>query len=144
MTIIDTSGWLEYFTSGPNSDFFSTAIKKDPNIIVPTIILYELWKKISREKGEDKAIELVAQLKRYEIVPLDESLSISAAKISNEYKIPMADSVIYATLKKYNATLWTQDSDFKDFENVRYIEKKDNSESKESTQEGTLPDNLTD
>jgi predicted nucleic acid-binding protein len=135
MTIIDTSGWLEYFTGGPNSDFFSTAIKKDPNIIIPTIILYELWKKISREKGEDKAIELVAQLKRYEIVPLDESLSISAAKISNEYKIPMADSIIYATLMKYNATLWTQDSDFKDFENVKYIEKKDSSKLKESTQE---------
>jgi predicted nucleic acid-binding protein len=125
MTIIDTSGWLEYFTGGLNSDFFSTAIKKDANIIIPTIILYELWKKISREKGEDKAIELVAQLKRYEIVPLDENLSISAAKISNKYGIPMADSIIYATLKKYNATLWTQDSDFKDFENIKYIEKKD-------------------
>jgi predicted nucleic acid-binding protein len=123
MIIIDTSGWLEYFTGGPNSNLFSTAIKNNPKIIIPTIILYELWKKISREKGEDKAIELVAQLKRYDIIPLDESLSISAAKISNDYKIPMADSIIYATAKKYNATLWTLDSDFKDLNDVKYIEK---------------------
>jgi len=127
MIIIDTSGWLEYFTGGTNSKFFSTPIKNNSKIIVPTIILYELWKKISRERGEDKAVELVAQLKRYDIIPLDESLSISAAKISNEYKIAMADSIIYATAKKYNATLWTQDADFKDFENVKYIEKSNKS-----------------
>lgn len=131
MIIIDTSGWLEYFTGGPNSNLFSTAIKNNPKIIIPTIILYELWKKISREKGEDKAIELVAQLKRYDIISLDESLFISAAKISNEHRIPMADSIIYATAKKYNATLWTQDSDFKDFDNVKYIEKSEQSVFKE-------------
>jgi len=124
MTIIDSSGWLEYFIGGPNSDFFSKAIKNNPEIIIPAIILYEIWKKIAREKGEDTAIELVAQLKRYEIVPLDENLSIYAAKISSEYRLAMADSIIYATAKKYNAILWTQDSDFKDLKNVRYIEKK--------------------
>lgn len=123
MIVIDSSGWLEYFIAGPNSKFFAAPIKNDPKIIVPTIVIYELWKKISREKGENKAIEVVAQLKRYESVPLDESLSISAAKISSQYKIAMADSIIYATAQKYNATLWTQDSDFKDFENVKYIEK---------------------
>jgi predicted nucleic acid-binding protein len=135
MIIIDTSGWLEYFTGGPNSNLFATAIKNNAKIIIPTIILYELWKKISREKGEDKAIELVAQLKRYDIIPLDESLSISAAKISNEYKIPLADSIIYATAKKHNAILWTQDSDFKDFKNVKYIEKSEHSIFKEEKNE---------
>lgn len=124
MIVIDSSGWLEYFIAGPNSKFFAEPIKNNPEIIIPTIVIYELWKKISREKGENKAIEVVAQLKRYEIVPLDESLSISAAKLSSQYKMAMADSIIYATAKKYNATLWTQDSDFKDFENVKYIEKK--------------------
>jgi predicted nucleic acid-binding protein len=124
MTIIDSCGWLEYFADGANADFFSTPIKDNSEIIVPTIILFETWKKISRERGEDKAIELVAQLKRYKIIPLDEELSISAAKVSNENNFAMADSIIYATAKKYNATLWTQDSDFKDFENVKYKEKK--------------------
>ena len=81
MIIIDSSGWLEYFIAGPNSKFFAAPIKNNTKIIVPTIVIYELWKKISREKGENKAIEVVAQLKRYEIVPLDESLSISAANI---------------------------------------------------------------
>ena len=104
-------------------NFFAKAIKNNPNIIIPSIILYELWKKISREKGEDTAIEIVAQLKRFEIVPLDETLSIYAAQISSEYKLAMADSIIYATAKKYNAILWTQDSDFKNLKDVRYIEK---------------------
>ncbi len=124
MTIIDSCGWLEYFANGANADFFSNPIKDNSEIIVPTIILYEIWKKISRERGEDKAIELVAQLKRYKIIPLDEELSISAAKVSSENNFAMADSIIYATAKKYNAALWTQDSDFKDVENVKYIEKK--------------------
>jgi predicted nucleic acid-binding protein len=124
MNIIDSCGWLEYFADGVNADFFLTPIKDNSEIIVPIIILYETWKKISRERGEDKAIELVAQLKRYKIIPLDEELSISAAKISHENNFAMADSIIYATAKKYNATLWTQDSDFKDLENVKYIEKK--------------------
>ncbi|MCK4766038.1 MAG: type II toxin-antitoxin system VapC family toxin [Candidatus Aminicenantes bacterium] len=125
MTIIDSSGWLEYFAGGTNAAFFAEAIKNNRDIIVPTIILYELWKKISREKGENKAIELVAQLKRYKIVPLDENLSISAAKISGEYKIAMADSIIYATAKKYKAALWTQDADFKNLEDVKYKRKAD-------------------
>jgi predicted nucleic acid-binding protein len=124
MILIDTSGWLEYFSNGPNADFFANAIKNDSNIIIPTIILYELWKKILREEGEDKAVEFVAQLKRFEVVPLDENLSISAATISCEYKLAMADSIIYATAKKYNAILWTQDSDFKTLKNIKYIEKK--------------------
>lgn len=123
MTIIDSSGWLEYFAGGPNASFFAEAIKNNRDIIVPTIILYELWKKISRERGEDKALELVAQLKRYKIVSLDESLSISAAKISGEYRIAMADSIIYATAKNYKAELWTQDADFKDLEDVKYKQK---------------------
>ena len=124
MILIDTSGWLEYFANGPNADFFAAAIKNDSNIIVPTIVLYELWKKIFREEGEEKAVEFVAQLKRFDVVPLDENLSISAATISSEHKLAMADSIIYATAKKYNATLWTQDSDFKTLDNIKYIEKK--------------------
>ena len=80
MIVIDSSGWLEYFTAGPNSELFAAPIKNNPDIIVPTIVIYELWKKISREKGENKAIEVVAQLKRFKSVPLDESLSISPPK----------------------------------------------------------------
>jgi predicted nucleic acid-binding protein len=121
--LIDSCGWLEYFTDGPNVDFFSAPILAQSKIIVPTIVIYELWKKIVREQGEEIAIEITAQLKRFDIVPLDESLSISAAKISLEHKLPMADSIIYATAQKHKAVLWTQDADFKDFTDVKYIEK---------------------
>jgi predicted nucleic acid-binding protein len=124
MIVVDSSGWLEYFTGELNANLFLTAIKNDSDVIVPTIVLYELWKKISREKGEDKAIELVAQLKRYDIVPLDEGLSIAAAAISLEHGIAMADSIIYATARKYGAVLWTQDSDFENLEHVKFVPKK--------------------
>jgi predicted nucleic acid-binding protein len=99
--------------------------------------LYELWKKISRERGEDEAIDLVAQLKRYQIVPLDENLAISAAKISNERRIPMADSIVYATAKQYNAVLWTQDADFKNFNDVKYVEKKEQTHLSEGKEKDT-------
>lgn len=103
--------------------FFAEPIQNATDMIVPSIVLYELWKKISREQGEDHALELVAQLKRYAVIPLDENLAISAATISNKYRIPMADSIVYATAQKYNATVWTQDVDFKDLRGVKYKEK---------------------
>ena len=124
VVLIDSCGWLEYLTDGANADFFSTPILAQSKIIVPTIIIYELWKKIVRERGEEIALEVTAQLKRFDIVPLDENLSISAAKISLELRIPMADSIIYATAQKNEAVLWTQDADFKGFRDVKYIEKK--------------------
>jgi len=137
MIVIDTCGWLEYFTDGPNANFFSTPIRDNSRIIIPTIVLYELWKKISRERGEDEAIDLVAQLKRYQIVPLDENLAISAAKISNERRIAMADSIVYATAKQYNAVLWTQDADFKNFNDVKYVEKKEQTHLSEGKEKDT-------
>ncbi|MCP4219809.1 MAG: type II toxin-antitoxin system VapC family toxin [bacterium] len=124
MIVVDSSGWLEYFAKGDNSHIFAEQIISNPDMVIPTIIYYELWKKISRERGEKTAINIMAQLQRYEIIPLDETLSILAANISNTFKLAMADSIIYATAQKYNAVLWTQDSDFKDLDNVEYVEKK--------------------
>ncbi len=124
MILVDSSGWLEYFAKGANSLFFAEQIKSNPDILIPTVIYYEIWKIISREKGEKTAIDIVAQLQRYSIIPLDEGLAILAANISNKFKLSMADSIIYGTAVKYNAVLWTQDVDFKNLDNVEYIEKK--------------------
>lgn len=120
MTIVDSCGWMEYFADGPNASFFSEPIQNATDMIVPSIVLYELWKKISQEQGEERATEIVAQLKRYDVISLDENLAISAAAVSNKYKIPMADSIVYATAQKYNASIWTQDSDFEGLKGVKF------------------------
>ena len=124
MNVIDTSGWLEYFADGKNADFFSKPIlDKSKLIIVPVIILYEVFKKVLIETGEDKALETVGQLQKYKIENIDDSISLSAAKISYKNKIPMADSIIYAVTLKYDAILWTQDEHFEKLRNVKYIKK---------------------
>ena len=122
MNLIDSSGWLEYFSDGPNADVFTEPIiaSSEP-IIIPTIIIYEIFKKVLSERREDAAIQTVAQLKKYRSIPLDENIALSAAKISYDRKIPMADSIIYASAKRYDAVVWTQDEDFKDLPNVKYI-----------------------
>jgi len=124
MNVIDSSGWLEYFADGKNADFFSKPIlDKSKLIIVPVIILYEVFKKVLIETGEDKALETVGQLQKYKIENIDDNISLSAAKISYKYKIPMADSIIYAVTLKYEAILWTQDEHFEKLRNVKYIKK---------------------
>jgi predicted nucleic acid-binding protein len=123
MNIIDSSCWLEYFSGSSVGDKVSHAIENIKDLIVPSITLYEVFKKILIEIDEDNALLAVAHMKQGHVVPLDADLSIYAAKIGKEYQLAMADSIIYAVTKKYNATLWTQDKHFKDLENVKYFEK---------------------
>jgi toxin FitB len=104
-------------------DLVSTAIEELESLIVPSITLYEVFKKLLIEKDEDSALLAVAHMKQGTVIELNSDLSIYSAKIGKDYKLPMADSIIYATTKKYNCTLWTQDKHFKDLENTRYFEK---------------------
>jgi len=123
VNVVDSSAWLEYLADGPNADFFAPAIQETERLIVPTISLYEVFKAVLRQRGEALALEAVALMKQGRIVPLDAETALSAATISTKLKIPMADSVILATARANRALLWTQDSDFKGLDNVRYIEK---------------------
>lgn len=125
MNVIDSSGWLEYFINGSNADFFAPAIQSVEEVLVPTISLFEVFKRVLIEKNRDDALEAVAQMKDGRVVDLDDSLALVAAELSYELKLPLADSVILATARVNNATLWTQDAHFKGVEGVRYIEKKD-------------------
>jgi len=93
------------------------------SLLVPSITLYEVFKKLLIEKDEDSALLAIAHMKQGLVINLDPDLSIFSAKIGKDYKLPMADSIIYATAKKYNCILWTQDKHFKDLEDIRYFEK---------------------
>lgn len=123
MNLVDSSGWLEYFADGPNASFFAPAIEKTGTLLVSAINLYEVFKRVHQQRGEESAWQAVAVMHQGEIIELDASLALAAAKTSLELKLPMADSIILTTAKAYGATLWTQDSDFKNIKGVRYIAK---------------------
>jgi len=121
MNIVDSSGWLEYFASGPNAEFFSEPIEETKDLLVPTISLYEVFKRILQQRGETEALKAVVFMQSGVIVDLTSTIALHAANISVGLKIPMADSVMLASAREKAAILWTQDSDFEDLEGVRYV-----------------------
>ena len=123
MNVVDSSGWLEYFADGPNADFFAPAIEQARDLIVPTLSLYEVFKRVLQQKGESQALQAIAVMHQGVVVDLDASLALNAAQMSVELGLPMADSIMLATARAYGATLWTQDADFASIEGVRYIRK---------------------
>lgn len=123
MNVVDSSGWLEYFADGPNASFFATAIEDVQALLVPTISLYEVFKCVLQQEGEDRALEAVALMMQGEVVELDATIAINAAKLSDELKIPMADSIMLATARCQNAVLWSQDVDFTSIAGVKYVPK---------------------
>jgi predicted nucleic acid-binding protein len=124
MNIIDSSGWLEYFADGPNAPFFSPPLQNTAELIVPAITIYEVFKTVLRQRNESDALQAAALMLQGSVVDLTATISILAAKISLEHEMPMADSIILATARLYQATVWTQDSDFQGIAGVQYIPKK--------------------
>lgn len=120
MNVVDSSGWLEYFADAPNADFFAGPIENTKELIVPVITLFEVFRKVLKQRGETDALTAVAQMQQGQVVDLDATLAITSAKVSSELGLPMADSLILATARRYDAELWTQDSDFEGLEGVRY------------------------
>lgn len=123
MNVVDSSGWLEYFGNGPNAAFFSEPIEKNDELLVPTISIFEVFKRVLQQKNETDALRAIAFMHMGLVVDLTDSLALHAAKVSFELKIPMADSIMLATAQEYEAFLWTQDADFKNIEGVNYIER---------------------
>ncbi|MCK4304592.1 MAG: type II toxin-antitoxin system VapC family toxin [Candidatus Eisenbacteria sp.] len=124
MNVIDSSAWLEYFANGPNAAFFAPAIEKTADLIVPSLTLYEVFKRILQQRDEGAALHAVAAMQQGRIVDLDASLALTAARISTDRKLPMADSIILATAATLGAELWTQDADFKGLPGVHYRKRK--------------------
>jgi len=125
MNIVDSCGWLEYFADGPNADFFAPAVEYVSELLVPSISLYEVFKRVLQQRTEGEALQAVATMMQGEVIALDERVALDAARLSLELKMPMADSVILTTARLRGAVVWTQDSDFEGFEDVKYIEKKE-------------------
>lgn len=120
MNVIDSSAWIEYFTDGPNASFFAKPIQATEKLIVPTLTIFEVFKRVHRERGETEALEMAAHMMQGTIVDLTAALALNAARISIEESLPMADAMIYATARANDATLWTQDIHFQGKPKVEY------------------------
>lgn len=120
MNVVDSSGWLEYLVDAPNAEFFAPAIEAAEQLVVPTISILEVFKKVLRDRGEDMALQAAALMQQGEVVELDVALATRAAKLGVELKLPLADSVILATARAYSATLWTQDAHFENVPEVKF------------------------
>ncbi|RVT52653.1 type II toxin-antitoxin system VapC family toxin [Rubrivivax albus] len=121
MNIVDTSGWLEYLADSPRAGQFAAAIEDTEHLLVPVIVIYEVFKKIALAFDESRAIQVIGVLKHGQVVPLDEAMAMGAAKLSLERKLPMADALIYTTALRHGATVYTQDAHFEGLPQVRFF-----------------------
>ncbi|MDP4007982.1 MAG: type II toxin-antitoxin system VapC family toxin [Candidatus Peregrinibacteria bacterium] len=121
--VIDSSAWIEYFVDTKNAPNFAKAIEDTDWLIVPSIVVFEVYKKLLSYGNEEMALKALASMRSGMIVDLDEELAIMSANLQKRHSLPMADAIILATARFFNATLWTQDSDFKNIEGVKYFKK---------------------
>ena len=120
MNVVGSSGWLEYFANGPNASFFAKPIEQIDRLIVPSLSLFEVFKRVLQQRNESDALQAVAIMRQGTVIDLDDVLALSAARLSVAHRLPLADSVIFATAREYDAALWTQDADFEGLEKVNY------------------------
>ncbi len=124
MNVVDSSGWVEYFTLGRNAKFFIPAVQDLENLLVPSICIYEVFKRLIQEAGEENTLQAVGIMSYGFILELDRKIALDAAQLSLKYKLAMADSIIYATALANEAVLWTQVDHFKHLPGVKFIAKK--------------------
>lgn len=123
MNVVDSSAWLEYFADGPNAEHFAKVIEKPDGLLVPSITLLEVFKRICQQRDESAALQYVAVMQQSTVVALDAALAVRAAALGLRHKLPLADSVVYATAQHASAIVWTQDADFEGLPGVRFWRK---------------------
>ena len=120
MNVVDSGAWLEYLAAGPNASYFAEAIEKTAELLVPTVTIYEVFKRIIQQRSENEALQVIAVMQQGKMSEMDSTVALSAARMSVDQRLPMADSIILATARLNNATLWTQDSHFEGMRDVKY------------------------
>ncbi|MGZ5440687.1 MAG: PIN domain-containing protein [Thermoanaerobaculia bacterium] len=123
MIVVDSSGWLEFLTEGPLASTYARRLRQPAAVITPTIVLYEVYKHAKRLRGEESALDAVAAMQKTRVVPLNDELALVAADLSLEHKLPMADAIVLATARLYEAEVVTSDADFDGVPGVIYIAK---------------------
>lgn len=121
MNVVDSCGWLEYLAGGPNADFFATPLSDVATLVVPTISIYEVFKRVLTQRGEGDALQAVALMQQGSVIDLNVGSAVSAARLSVDLKLPMADAMMLAAARENDATLWTQDAHLDGVDGVQYI-----------------------
>ena len=124
MNLIDSCGWLEYFADTSYAEFYAPGIEDIDSLIVPTICILEVFKRVLQQRGEDAALQAAAIMHQGHVVALSAGIARKAAKMGSKLKLPLADSVILATAQTYGALIWTQDTHFKSLDGVKFTEKR--------------------
>lgn len=124
VNVVDSSAWLEYFADGPNAKHFAAAIEDTAGLRVPSISVLEVFKRVSQQRDDAVALQCVAVMQQSQVVDLDAALAIRAAAVGKRHKLPLADSIIYATAQSVGVIVWTQDADFDGLAGVRYWPKR--------------------
>ena len=124
MKVIDSYGWIEYFSDGPLAKKYASYVEdaNENDAVTPTVVVYEVYKRLKKERGEQVALEAYAQITRTRIVELDEQSALKAADMSLERGLAMVDAIVYSTARAYSAQLITSDKDLKDLPGIRFIE----------------------
>jgi predicted nucleic acid-binding protein len=123
VNVVDSSGWLEYFADGPNAGFFAPAIEREGKLVVPSLCLTEVFRRVLQQRDEGAALQAVAVMGRGRVVDLDAAIALTAGRLGVELRLPLADSVVLATARHHGAEVWTQDGDFEGLPGVRYVRK---------------------
>jgi len=123
MNIIDTSLWIEFFAGTPLDESIVNAIGNSDDMYVPSICLYEVRKKFLNDNDPDTAVAVIDIMKNGKVINLDSEIALLASDIGKQHKLPMADSIIYATAELYDAEIYTQDKHFENMDRVHYFSK---------------------
>jgi predicted nucleic acid-binding protein len=123
LNVVDSSAWLAYFADESGASSFAASIEDTASLVVPTICLTEVFKVVARQRGEGDALQAIALMQQSNVVPLDDTLALSAAMLGAEHKLPLADSIVYATARQLDAIVWTQDEDFDGLPGVKFFKK---------------------
>ncbi|MFA6034132.1 MAG: type II toxin-antitoxin system VapC family toxin [Myxococcota bacterium] len=122
MNIVDSCGWIEYLSNGSRAEAYAKPLEDTQNLIVPTVCLFEVFKKVLVERGEDAAMQAASLMQNGSVIGLDTSIALEAARLGREHKLPFADSIILATAELHDAVVWTQDAHFRGLGRVNFIE----------------------
>ena len=121
MNLVDSCGWLEYLAEGPNASFFAEPLENIDSLIVPSICILEVFKRILQQRSQAEALQVATSMQQGKVIPLDTDLALAAASLGLRHRLPLADAVILATAQASDAVIWTQDSDFESLGNVKYV-----------------------
>ena len=123
MIVIDSSGWVEFFTDGALADAYASRLRNLQTVVTPAIVLYEVYKRLKRDLSEDDAVVAISAMQQTLVVDVTSEIALTAADLSLEHGLAMADAMILATARLHRAELVTSDRDFESIPGVTYLAK---------------------